>query len=592
MSGVEAAGFILGVLPLLISAMEHYNDSLDPIKAFMRWERELPQFIRKLRNQEVHYQQTLRLLLEPVTNEEELAEMIRDPMSNLWKDEVIAESLRERLGDGWNAYRDVMRDVDEVMRTIARKLDLEKDTRVSKNELESMLLVNPRSSSGGFAFKKRAKFGLTKKRIKALLEELDADIKELERLTDRGEKLEQRSLQANPKGAWKVSFAAPWEKLRQSARQLHQAVTKWNCPCQASHATNLELEQRLEVTRGKRMGKSSGLRDGLCFNVSFTTIEKAPFQWKEAEIKIEPAQPEQLRPDLVSRSSTRSSTLVSFSVDETEPTGANGEPSPRLCCADFLEVDDVCSVIKRASRSASRMGFFLDSQGKLRGIYPVIEEPKNPFEGTVSLSELLQASSTAKGAKKIQKLSRKDRYSLAVTLASSTLQLCSTPWLPSTDQRLSASDIVFVRTGRPDKPFDLEHPYLKQSQKALPASEARPQQLVFCSPDNATLLSLALMLLELYFNEPYETYLSSTDSDLPSASVPNVFASLAIAQQWVTSERENLSAAFLGAISHCLRSFADPRSSLQDSVFLQTAVEEIVVPLQVELWSFLGVTNG
>ena len=130
MSGVEAAGFILAVLPLMISAVEKYNESLDPVKSFIRWERELPAFIRKLRNQEVHYQQTLRLLLEPVTSPEDLAEMIRDPLSTCWKDEGITESLQDRLGDSFVAYQDIIRDVDRIMRAIASKLDLEKDTRV------------------------------------------------------------------------------------------------------------------------------------------------------------------------------------------------------------------------------------------------------------------------------------------------------------------------------------------------------------------------------------------------------------------------------------------------------------------------------
>lgn len=33
-TGVETVGLVLVVLPLFISALEHYNDSLDPIKAF------------------------------------------------------------------------------------------------------------------------------------------------------------------------------------------------------------------------------------------------------------------------------------------------------------------------------------------------------------------------------------------------------------------------------------------------------------------------------------------------------------------------------------------------------------------------------
>jgi hypothetical protein len=34
LTGVEIAGLVLTALPLFISALEHYNDYLDPIEAF------------------------------------------------------------------------------------------------------------------------------------------------------------------------------------------------------------------------------------------------------------------------------------------------------------------------------------------------------------------------------------------------------------------------------------------------------------------------------------------------------------------------------------------------------------------------------
>ena len=453
------------------------------------------------------------------------------------------------------------------------------NSQLARDDLEAMILANPRQSSGNFEFKKRIKFGLTKKRIKVLLDELEFNIKELERFTDRGEKLEQRG-----KGVWNATAGAPWERLRQSAKQLHQAVTRWNCPCHTEHATNLELEQRVEISKSKRR-KRSNMKDGISFTVSFTTFDETMLQWQEAEIKIDPKEEAQID-DRLSRASTRASTLVSFDVDEPEDLKAE----KTLSASDLIEVDDICSTIKRSSRTAAatRIGFYLDWAGKLRGVYPADCVPKkNPFSGTVSLAELLNTSN-AISAHSRTKLTRKDRYSLAVTLASSTLQLCSTPWLPS-PQTYSASDILFVRTGDPSKPVDIEHPYLRQPGCGVTPPSSNALTLGFPS-DNATLLALALLLLELYFGEPRTNHCDTVDKS--SAGVPSVFAALATAQQWVTAERENLSAAFLQAVSHCLRCFADPRSSLADAAFLQAAVEEIVVPLQVELWSFLGVAGA
>ena len=48
MSGIEIAGLVLGALPLVISALEHYEGALDSTYAFFRWRGELSVAIRKL----------------------------------------------------------------------------------------------------------------------------------------------------------------------------------------------------------------------------------------------------------------------------------------------------------------------------------------------------------------------------------------------------------------------------------------------------------------------------------------------------------------------------------------------------------------
>jgi hypothetical protein len=48
MSGFEVAGILLGAIPLVISALEHYESALDPAIAFVKWQRELSTAIWKL----------------------------------------------------------------------------------------------------------------------------------------------------------------------------------------------------------------------------------------------------------------------------------------------------------------------------------------------------------------------------------------------------------------------------------------------------------------------------------------------------------------------------------------------------------------
>jgi hypothetical protein len=97
----------------------------------VRWERELPQFIRKLRNQHVHYAQTIRILFEPITSDVELADMMTNPGSvELWKSKYMVEKLQERLQESYQAYQGTIVDIERITKKIASKLDLDRASEV------------------------------------------------------------------------------------------------------------------------------------------------------------------------------------------------------------------------------------------------------------------------------------------------------------------------------------------------------------------------------------------------------------------------------------------------------------------------------
>jgi hypothetical protein len=187
------------------------------------------------------------------------------------------------------------------------------------------------------------------------------------------------------------------------------------------------------------------------------------------------------------------------------------------------------------------------------------------------------------------KLSKKERYSLALTLASSVLYLNSTPWL--TDQ-WAAKDILFHCTSTSTRPADIGRPYVAPTVVELPKSlPSGPQMRIRgLHNKNTVLLALAVALLELYFGTTAKQY-QETEHGVTDAPIhQNMWMLCAMAHSWAEESQEDLSAAFLSAVRHCLRCFGDPGASLQDSEFLQAAVEGIVLPLQEELHQFLGKT--
>ncbi|KAF3053314.1 hypothetical protein E8E11_010605 [Didymella keratinophila] len=528
MSGVEIAGLVLGVLPLLIQGIESYNEGLDPIKSFMRWDKELPQCIRKLRNQHVHYAQTMRILLEPITAEVELAEMMTNPgSSRLWKDKHMAEKLQDRLQESYHAYQGTIADIERITRQIASKLDLDRANELRRNDLEALLVANPKKSNDKFEIRKRIRFGMSKKTVKALLEELNECNRELERFTEKSEKIETYRKAAKP------SFATRLQRIQGYAKNLHSSLC---CSMWSRQAAEINIEDE----------EDSGLTSPL------------------------------------SSPKPRVSKSVSFS---SPPPYSVSDPvsSPSQ---SLQEVTDICASIRQVQSTASRIGLALDAKKTLRGVYTIdTTEKMTPNSEVVTLEDLLDRRPTLNG--RHVKLSKKERYSLALTLASSVLYLNSTPWLTN---QWAARDIQFHQTVAAATCIDIEHPYLAPaSAEAIDDLAVKTETLSFQNK-NTVLLALAVALLELYFGTTAEKYQETEHGSCNPALHQNSWLLCAMAHQWAEESQDELSAAFLSAVRHCLRCFSDPGVSLQDSDFLQAAAEGIVLPLQEELYQFLGKT--
>jgi hypothetical protein len=135
MSSLECAGLILATLPLLISALEDYHDSIDPAKSFWTSGRELPQFIRKLQIQKLIFEQSLLSLLSSVGGDEDVTTLStfgkQGVTSERWDDLMILQHrVHERLGGSSGAFGEIIGAVLSVVQSIAKDLKLNDLARV------------------------------------------------------------------------------------------------------------------------------------------------------------------------------------------------------------------------------------------------------------------------------------------------------------------------------------------------------------------------------------------------------------------------------------------------------------------------------
>jgi hypothetical protein len=130
MSGVELAGLILGAIPLVIAALENYEEGLGKVKAFWKWEDQLSDAIRKLWYHYTSYELTIRVLLSSITSDAELEDMLSNTDSTLWGDPELDTRLQEKLSTAYRPYLFTVTDIEQAIEEIAGSLNLDRASSV------------------------------------------------------------------------------------------------------------------------------------------------------------------------------------------------------------------------------------------------------------------------------------------------------------------------------------------------------------------------------------------------------------------------------------------------------------------------------
>lgn len=167
---------------------------------------------------------------------------------------------------------------------------------------------------------------------------------------------------------------------------------------------------------------------------------------------------------------------------------------------------------------------FLEAEEHRFVLYPDNQTAIVSNVSTVSLHELLS---------NVFALTRRQRYSLTLTLASSYLQLCTTPWHHAC---LRKENIVFVQDATEPQSTQLEHPYIRQ-EVAKSSTKSATQELS----------SLVIRLLEFCFGTPIENVSFRNSSLLAMPLCPPLFDYTA-ALQWSRLVGEEAEPEFAEAI--------------------------------------------
>ena len=128
LTGIELSGLILAVFPLLVSALEHYENGFQTIGDWIKFRAEFSAFMNSLALQRLLFRQNMEDLLSSLAvSDQALKGMLANPEDEGWKNPDLERRLRDRLS-GQDEYEIYMSQVESVYNSVdklRRKLKVE-----------------------------------------------------------------------------------------------------------------------------------------------------------------------------------------------------------------------------------------------------------------------------------------------------------------------------------------------------------------------------------------------------------------------------------------------------------------------------------
>jgi hypothetical protein len=114
MSGIEAVGLALAIIPLVIEIIDLYSGSLTS--------RDVNFLAESLRNKELIFKNTVEELLNSVLSRSELQKLLEDPSGPLWTDDSINRRVADHLGAEASGLFEVAKEIHSTVHHLKAKL--------------------------------------------------------------------------------------------------------------------------------------------------------------------------------------------------------------------------------------------------------------------------------------------------------------------------------------------------------------------------------------------------------------------------------------------------------------------------------------
>ncbi|KAL8364656.1 hypothetical protein RB595_003777 [Gaeumannomyces hyphopodioides] len=630
MSGFEVAGLVLGAIPLVISALEHYRAGKGVTSSLVKWRGHLNTLIYRLKLQRTFfYLQILDLLREArvsgIANkgdptEDECVEILR-------RVETEAE-LEEYLGDLFEMFLEILGRYQKCLRTIASKLgNINKPPEAQKNELRAILAANTNPKTGAWAFMERFTFAIERSSLKELLEELKEDRLSL-RIVIKNMKTQREHTIRDPSDEAR-RLASAFQHVQARAVSLFAAMSKGcrACKCRDSHNVLMRLDNRMPSLHNGRRSWKTGMRpkEDVIFHMVIPVMEKDLQEASvhargedddEDQLTTTRTTPTTMTPTTTAPATTETTTTMTTKTQGvfhallgTSPATVNVPRVTFQLDATHLQppaqtralVTDICQTAHAARERGQFLALDLVSGAlSLRSSRPAAGGCRQ-FCSTTTLENFLLEGVRDEDAR----LTPKQQTLLALDIASSILQLSQTCWLnkpfdsqrikfllvpprPASNTATAAAAGLQIINANVVGPFIEELLVLDNNRETAAGSKGKGKAVLSIEQEQqeeaggpspkAALLELAILLLEIWHHRPLKTWVAKAGMADIDTSRPESRRVAAI--RWLEMTSERLPPHHLTAVEQCLGICSGRLRAWGEGEFRRQFCENVIRPLQ------------
>ena len=415
---------------------------------------------------------------------------------------------------------------------------------------------------------KKIAYAFTIPQRETLLEELDSFNARLESLlvaNDRISGLTRQSVSKPTKPRIHKSLLQFWRHADCMFKLLSEA---WTCQCKSIHCAKLWLKQRIVATADMKVMLQFCHGARKCVHIQLAD-DQLPGSGTNSAVSIRlplrhigqqhgvPSIAVQQTSTFAKSSASSSSvtvTRVSSKVSWASGHQQQHQQAMTLPSIRDLSAHDLCDTIKAADNIigvGECYGSLTDHSTDRCYTVSNDSEPSAPSSTTsdAKLCDILDGSTPVV-------LTRMQRYSIAATLASSLLQLETTPWAQTWESR----DVHFAH----DTVLEYDRPFF------LSRLDAK------CATKDDSFKALGTLLLELCFGKPLDQHVLWDQPGFAMAKTNPIMRGF-VALDWLKDVEGEAGEQYANAVRYCLQ---EAPTSLKDEKWRIDFAQSVVWPLQ------------